>query len=80
MRIVYLIRSLSSPHRSYVGITSEIERRLEEHNSGKSLHTAKYRPWQLAAAIRFEDDGRAFEFERYMKTASGRAFSNRHFW
>jgi hypothetical protein len=31
-------------------------------------------------AIKFEDDQKALAFEKYLKSGSGRAFANRHFW
>jgi putative endonuclease len=48
MFYVYVIRSLSHPKRCYIGFTENIDQRVKEHNEGKSLHTAKYGPWQLA--------------------------------
>lgn len=80
MRYVYMIRSRSRPDQRYVGITADLSHRLKEHNSGKSPHTAKYRPWQIVAAIQFTDEQRASEFERYLKSGSGSAFANKHFW
>ena len=47
---------------------------------GKSPHTAKYVPWKTVVVIGFEEDERAFQFERYLKTGSGRAFANKHFF
>ena len=80
MKYVYLVRSISHPEQRYVGITSNIEARLIEHNSGKSFHTSKYKPWELIAYMAFENHQRAVEFERYLKTGSGIAFANRHLW
>ena len=80
MRYVYLIRSLSCPEQRYIGATDNLKRRLRDHDGGDSPHTSKYRPWELVATVAFSDDGRAAAFERYLKTGSGRAFANRHFW
>ena len=33
--------------KTYTGITRDIERRLNEHNSGKSKFTSKFLPWKL---------------------------------
>jgi putative endonuclease len=54
-------------------------RRLEEHNSGTSVHAGKYRPWKLVVSVGFADPAKATEFERYLKSGSGRAFAKRHF-
>jgi hypothetical protein len=41
--------------------------------------TARYRPWQLHVTIELPDEQRAIDFERYLKSGSGRAFAKRHF-
>ena len=79
MRHVYLLRSDSNPHHTYIGTTRDLKTRLASHNRGESSHTAKYRPWHLVVAVAFKDDGRAFDFEQYLKSGSGRAFASRHF-
>jgi len=43
---VYALRSLVD-NRIYVGFTSDLERRLKEHNSGKTQSTKGCRPWKL---------------------------------
>ena len=80
MKHVYLIQSVRYPNQRYVGIASDVEARLSEHNAGRSPHTSKYVPWRLAVALRFEDKAKAAAFERYLKCGSGRAFAKRHFW
>ncbi len=80
MKYVYLIRSLSNRDQRYVGITSNLEERLGAHNVGSSLHTAKYRPWELVTYICFTDNQRAMDFERYLKSGSGRAFASKRLW
>jgi putative endonuclease len=80
MQYVYLLRSAAYPARRYIGRTSDLHARIRAHNSGRSPHTAKYTPWRLVAAVAFEDERRAIDFERYLKTGSGRSFANRHFW
>ena len=77
-KYVYILQSLSHPKQIYTGITSDPSRRLSEHNSGKSIHTNKYCPWEIATSIWFADDRKANAFERYLKTGSGRAFLRRH--
>ncbi|MBN2340798.1 MAG: GIY-YIG nuclease family protein, partial [Deltaproteobacteria bacterium] len=41
---VYLLRSRDWPDRKYVGVTSNFERRFEDHNQGKNYATYKFRP------------------------------------
>lgn len=80
MKHVYLLRSIPNPAQRYIGVTDDLDSRLEVHNGGRSPHTSKFRPWALVASIRFEKDSRAIEFEHYLKTGSGHAFANRHLW
>jgi predicted GIY-YIG superfamily endonuclease len=80
MSIVYLVQSISYPQQTYIGVTSDLEQRLKNHNAGRSPHTSKYKPWKLVAAIKFINIQKANAFERYLKTGSGRAFAKRHFW
>lgn len=80
MKHVYLLQSVSRPAERYVGCTTDLSRRLAEHNAGSSPHTAKFRPWSVKVAVLFEDHQKAEAFERYLKHGSGHAFTNRHFW
>jgi putative endonuclease len=77
MKWVYLIRSLSAPGQRYIGVTSNLEDRLQAHNAGGSPHTPKYTPWESVTYIGFSDERRAIAFERYLKSGSGRAFANK---
>ena len=52
-------------------------RGLTKHNAGEVTHTSKYRPWKLRTYIAFSDEKRAFAFEKYLKSASGRAFAKK---
>lgn len=79
-QIVYILRSIACPARYYTGVTSDVQQRLATHNKGGSVHTAPLRPWQLVAVIELTNQTCATQFERYLKTGSGRAFAKRHFW
>ena len=79
MFYTYILRSLSQPAQRYIGHTADLRTRLEEHNSGKSVHTAKFRPWKVETYIAFESLDKAQAFERYLKTGSGHEFARRHF-
>ena len=78
MHTVYLLQSQTEPKRKYVGVTDVIERRLIEHNEGKSVHTNKFKPWKLMTSISFDERSKAEAFERYLKSHSGRAFAKKH--
>jgi predicted GIY-YIG superfamily endonuclease len=80
MRYVYLLRSISHPAQRYVGLTSNLEKRLRDHNACRSVHTSKYGPWRLVTYVAFTEVQRALEFERYLKSGSGSAFANKRLW
>jgi predicted GIY-YIG superfamily endonuclease len=77
MKYVYLLESLDHPDETYVGLTDDLKARFAAHNNGRSPHTAKFRPWRLISYIAFSDEQKAIAFERYLKTASGRAFAKK---
>jgi putative endonuclease len=79
MRYVYLLKSESNPKQPYVGSTGDLRQRLKDHNDGRSPHTAKFRPWALVAYFAFVQEETAIDFEKYLKSGSGRAFIRRHF-
>jgi predicted GIY-YIG superfamily endonuclease len=79
MHYVYILESVSAPTESYVGRTGDLRARLVDHNAGRSAHTAKHRPWNLAQYHAFANERHAVDFERYLKSGSGRAFRKRHF-
>lgn len=77
---MYILRSVSKPGQRYFGITSDLKQRLEYHNAGRCPHTSKFMPWKVETYVAFSDERKAFEFEKYLKTGSGREFSRRRFW
>ena len=74
---VYILQSQPDPEHFYVGLTDDLRDRLRRHNAGEVAHTSKFRPWRIKTAVAFTDRQRAGEFERYPKTASGRAFAKK---
>jgi putative endonuclease len=80
MFFTYIIVSETKPGIRYIGHAVDVEKRLQEHNAGKSPHTAKSRPWKLKLYVAFEDLEHATSFERYLKSGSGHEFAKRHFW
>jgi predicted GIY-YIG superfamily endonuclease len=78
-RFVYVLRNDKDP-RPYVGVTCNVAQRLTTHNSGGSVYTAPYRPWRLVVSLEFAGAEGALQFERYLKSGSGRAFAKRHFF
>ena len=75
MFYVYLLESLSAPSQRYAGFTTDLKRRFDDHNAGKSPHTSKSKPWRLVTYIAFSDRAKAERFESYLKSGSGHAFA-----
>jgi predicted GIY-YIG superfamily endonuclease len=73
MYYVYVIKS-KIDDRLYVGFSNELKQRIKSHNAGQSIYTAKYKPWKLIFYAAFENEKSAKEFEKYLKSHSGRAF------
>jgi len=80
VKYVYLIQSTSHPKQRYIGLTSDLKKRLTAHNEGRSPHTSKFKPWKLVAYVGFVDEAKAINFEQYLKSGSGRAFANKRLW
>ncbi len=80
MYYVYLLRSISDPTHTYVGYTLNLHDRLNAHNSGNGLHTCSLKPWELIMYLGFKQKIKAIEFERYLKSSSGRAFASKRLW
>jgi len=77
MTYVYILQSTGTAGHYYVGITEDLRSRLQKHNAGEVSHTSKYAPWAIKTYVAFSDEKQAFAFERYLKSASGRAFARK---
>ena len=76
---VYILKSRVVIECYYIGLTDDLDRRLAEHNTGKTYATRDDRPWKFVSTFWFENPDIAEHFEAYLKSGSGRAFSRRHF-
>jgi putative endonuclease len=59
-------------------MTSDIQKRLKDHNSGKSKSTKPYKSWGVIHKENFQDRVEARKREKYLKTAAGRRWSNQN--
>ena len=75
MFYVYVLRSLSN-EKLYTGQTENLERRIQEHNSGIGLvhYTKGKGPWNLVFQEKFPTRSEAMAREKYLKTGAGRDF------
>lgn len=77
MTYVYILRSIENPEHHYIGVTDDLRARLQKHNAGDVAHTSEYAPWAIKTYVAFADEKQAFAFEKYLKSASGRAFAKK---
>ncbi len=68
---VYVLRS-DIDGRFYVGMTSAINKRIQDHNSGKTRSTKPYRPWTLIHLEDLPDREKARKREKYLKSGFGK--------
>ena len=70
---VYILQS-QKDKSLYVGYTNNLRRRLREHNKDLFGYTKSRTPWRLIWYCVFSERGTAEEFEKYLKSGSGRVF------
>lgn len=78
MYYVYLLRSVSSPEKTYIGCTKDVPLRLQEHNDGLVPHSAEHKPWKLVTFTGFNDNDKAVQFKNFLKSGPGRVFTKKH--
>jgi len=78
MYYVYAIKSLKK-NWLYVGITDNLERRLNQHNKGQNRSTKPYVPFELVYFEEVLNRESAREREKYLKTASGKRWLRKQF-
>jgi putative endonuclease len=71
MYYVYAIQSQKNS-RIYVGLTSDLEKRLTEHNKGKTRSTKFYIPWKNIYFEVCNDRIEARKREKYWKSGIGK--------
>jgi putative endonuclease len=67
----YILRSEVTGHL-YIGSTSDLTRRIDEHNAGLATATKNRGPWRLVHSEEYETRSLAVRRERYLKTGRGR--------
>ncbi len=76
MYYVYILKNTEG--EKYIGVTHDLKTRLAQHNSGKT-RTTKGGFHRIVWYSAFEDKEKAYNFEKYLKSSSGYAFTNKHF-
>ena len=68
---VYILLS-SRNRKTYTGHTDNVEKRLREHNAGKSEFTSRFSPWAVIHTEEYATRPEAIKRERYYKSGAGR--------
>jgi putative endonuclease len=67
---VYIIQSLKNKS-FYIGYTTDLKKRFNEHNKGESLATKPFKPYKLIFYEAFVDRKDAKTREEYLKSGWG---------
>ncbi|MBI1305577.1 MAG: GIY-YIG nuclease family protein [Bacteroidetes bacterium] len=76
MFFTYILRSVEHK-RFYVGMSSDVDQRLKQHNAGRTKSTKPYGPWELIHVEEFETRLEARKRELYLKSGFGREWIKR---
>ena len=75
---VYIIQSLSTT-QWYYGYSTDLEKRLEGHNSGLNKSTKGRGPWKFIFVREFSSKLEATDFERYLKRIRNKDYIKQKF-
>ncbi|OIO00062.1 excinuclease ABC subunit C [Candidatus Desantisbacteria bacterium CG_4_10_14_0_8_um_filter_48_22] len=73
MYYVYILKS-EKDGKHYIGMTSNLELRLAEHNNGSVKSTQNRTPLKIIHYESYPDKKDATKRERFLKTGKGREF------
>lgn len=73
MFCVYILQSLKDSSL-YIGYTANKEKRLYEHNFGRTGYTVKKRPWKLVYREDFQTRSEALKREKYLKSLKSKIY------
>ncbi len=73
MFYIYALKSINY-NMIYVGITENLNARIDRHNKGYVKSTKKYSPFELFYFETCDNGKQAREREKYLKSTSGKRF------
>jgi len=76
MYYVYILKC--SDLSPYTGFTTNLRERIDRHRNGIEPATKGRLPVDLIFYCAFAEKFQALQFEKYLKSGSGRAFMQRH--
>ena len=75
MFYVYILKLNNGKY--YIGYSSKLKNRVNDHIKGDVRQTKNFRPLKLIYYSAFRNKLKALQFEHYLKTPSGFAFRNK---
>ena len=78
VRFYYVYILWSNDGKPYIGCTDNLLERIGRHNKGQVPATKDRLPIKLISYSAFSNKYTAFNFEKYLKSGSGRAFLKKH--
>jgi len=78
MFYVYIL--LCKDNKTYLGCCEDLKERINRHEKGTVPATKDRLPIKLITYLAFSNKYTAFNFEKYLKSGSGRAFMKKHFF
>jgi len=76
MWYVYIL--ICKNNKQYIGCTDDLKDRIKRHEKGYVPATKNTRPIKLISYTAFSSKYSAYNFEKYLKSGSGRAFIKKH--
>jgi len=76
MFYVYILKCKNG--RPYIGCTNNLKDRMLRHQNGHVPATKPLLPMVLISYFAFSNKYAVFNFEKYLKSGSGRAFVKKH--
>ena len=76
MFFVYILKS-EVDGSFYIGYTSDLAKRLKEHNEGLSVYSSRKKPWIVVYYEKFEVKSEALKREKFLKKQKNREFYTR---
>jgi putative endonuclease len=73
MYYVYVLKSLKD-NNLYIGQTSDLEKRIDEHNSGICKSTKARIPFKIVHSETYETRSEAMKREKELKSGKGRKY------
>ena len=75
MYFVYILKCNNG--KTYTGCTNNLKERLKRHKAGQISTTKPLLPIKLIWYACFADKNKAFKFEKYLKSGSGKALAQK---